>query len=158
MIKDIKELFSVIPNYPGLNIALVDNFALKEEFVRFCNSQEATLYLKDFDNSLDKSLNSEFVKVEKFDFSDKRYNFHSVLYDFVFVCYDVEELPLKEVVKKFYRVIKNAGYLYLFVQNQKVDEVINLLEETNFVSLNVIDSFKDTKVISAQKMHGWMKV
>ena len=158
MIKDIKELFSVIPNYPGLNIALLDGFGVKDEFISFCKSQEATLYIKDFDNSLDKSLNSEFVKVEKFDFSDKRYNFHSVLYDFVFVCYDVEELPLKEVVKKFYRVIKNAGYLYLFVQNQKVDEVINLLEETNFVSLNVIDSFKDTKVISAQKMHGWMKV
>ena len=107
---------------------------------------------------MDKSLNSDFIKIEKFDFSDKRYNLHSVLYDFVFVCYDVKELPLKEVVKKFYRVIKNAGYLYLFFYFKNVDEVINLLEETNFVSVNVIDSFNDTKVISAQKMHGWMKV
>jgi len=60
--------------------------------------------------------------------------------------------------KKFYRVIKNAGYLYLFVKDNDVQNTIELLEETNFVSVNVIDSFKDTKVISAQKMHGWMKV
>ena len=158
MIKDIKELFSVIPNYPGLNIALVDGFDLKDEFVSFCKSQEATLYLKDFDKSLDKGLEDEFVKVEKFDFSDKRYNLHSVLYDFAFVCCDVNELPLGEIAKKFYRVIKNAGYLYLFVKDDDVQNVIKLLEETNFVSVNVIDSFKDINVISAQKMHGWMKV
>ena len=158
MIKDIKELFSVIPNYPGLNITLVDVFGLKEEFINFCKSQEATLYLKDFDNTLDKSIEDEFVKVDKFNFSDKRYNLHSVLYDFAFVCCDVSELPLNEIAKKFYRVIKNAGYLYLFAKDNKVQDVIELLEETNFVSVNVIDSFKDTKVISAQKMHGWMKV
>lgn len=158
MIKDIKELFSVIPNYPGLNIALLDGFGVKEEFISFCKSQEATLYIKDFDNSLDKSLNSDFIKVEKFDFNDKRYNLHSVLYDFVYLCCDIEGLPLDEVAKKFYRVIKNAGYLYLFAKDSDVQNTIKLLEETNFVSLNVIDSFKDTKVISAQKMHGWMRV
>ncbi len=158
MIKNIKELFSVIPNYPGLNIALVDGFDLRDEFISFCKGQEATLYLKDFDKSLDKGLEDEFVKVEKFDFNDKRYNLHSVLYDFAFVCCDINELPLDEIAKKFYRVIKNAGYLYLFIKDKDIQNVIKLLEETNFVSVNVIDSFKDTNIVSAQKMHGWMKV
>jgi len=158
MINDIKEVFEVIPQYPGINIALVDGFGVKDEFIKFSTTNEATLYLKDFDNTLDKSLNSDFVKVEKFSFDDKRYNLHSVLYDFVFVCLEADSLDLSNVLKKFYRTIKNAGYLYLFAKKDKVDTLVSLLEETNFVSVNVIDDYKDTKLISAQKMHGWMKV
>lgn len=158
MINDIKELFSVIPNYPGMNICLVDEFGVKESFIEYCKENEATLYLKNLNDNLDNNLDNDFIKVEKFDFNDKRYNLHSVLYDFTYLCCDVDDDILPEVLKKFYRVIKNAGYLYLFSKDEDVNSLISLLEETNFVSVNVIDTYKDTKVISAQKMHGWMKV
>jgi hypothetical protein len=156
MIKDIKELFEIIPHYPGLNICLVDGFEVKEPFIKYCIDNEATLYLKDLNNSIDKDFENDFIKVERFDFNDKRYNLHSVLYDFVYLCCDIDDALLPEILKKFYRVIKNAGYIYLF--SKDADSLITLLEETNFVSVNVIDNYKDTKVISAQKMHGWMKV
>ncbi len=156
MVKDIKELFELIPNYPGLNICLVDNFDLKESFFELIEKQDAILYIKNFKNEDIKGNN--FIKVERFDFGDKRYNLHSILYDFVFLLIDTQELDLQEVLKKFYRVIKNAGYIYLFAKDNHKEKVMKLLGDTNFVSINDIDTYGESHIISAQKMHGWMKV
>jgi len=157
--KSVKELFSIIPNYPGLNICLVDDgkFDVVDDFISLCEAKEATLYLKDVKSIYQHLQNSDFLKVEKFSFDDKRYNLHSVLYDFIFLCCDIEEKKEIEALKKFYRVLKNAGDIYLFKDNDPSD-IRQMLESVNYVAVNEIDTMGRYHVFSAKKMHGWMKV
>ena len=157
MIKKIDELFDLIPSYPGLNVCLVDGFGILDNFVRFSKDNEITLHIKML-KDVDMLDGGEFIKYEKFDFNDKRYNQHSILYDFVFICMKLDDIDLEEMLRKFYRTIKNAGYIYLFVEPDKKDEIITLLESVNYVSVNEIDRYDSKIIISAQKMHGWMRV
>ncbi len=155
MLKNINELFSLMPKYGGYHMALVDGFGLKGEFIDFANSYEVTLHIKEFN----KDQNDiPFVKYEKFSFEDKRYNPHSVIYDFVYLCLDIEVEKLEEVVKKFYRTLKNAGYIYLFSKSKYAEVAKDILEKSNYLSINEIDDFLGRRVISAQKMHGWKRV
>jgi len=157
--KSINELFSIIPSYPGLNICLVDDgkFGVVEDFIKLCEEKEATLYLKDVKDRYREFKNGDYLKVEKFNFDDKRYNLHSVLYDFVFLCCEIDKDKERDILKKFYRVLKNAGDIYLFSQDEP-DKARGLLESVNFVAVNEIDTFKGHHLICAKKMHGWMKV
>ncbi len=156
MIKSIDELFELLPKYGGYHVALVDEFDQRERFVEFAKEYGVYLHLKEF--ALQKSLKDEYIISEKFSFEDRRYNPHSVIYDYVYLCCDIEIKSLEEVVKKFYRTIKNAGYLYLFAKSDDVSKTISILEESNYVSINDIDEFLGRRVISAQKMHGWKRV
>jgi len=157
--KEIKELFAIIPNYPGLNICLVDDgsFDVCDDFVKLCEEKEATLFLKDLKGRYKDLESSQYLKVEKFDFEDRRYNNHSVLYDFIFLCCDVPKDKRVDVLKKFYRVLKNAGDIYLFFEDDPID-TRELLEGVNYVAVNEIDSMGSRHIVSAKKMHGWMKV
>jgi len=153
----IEELFTVIPLYPGQNICLIPEkqVDISLSLIKFCIENEINLYIKDTEGDL-LSLNcSSFVKVEKFSFKDKRYNRHSILYDFIFFSYSLEDHP--DILKKIYRVTKNAGNIFIFTKSD-TDELTKLLEKINFVAINEIDTFKKTHIISAKKMHGWMKV
>ena len=155
----IKELFNIIPNYPGLNICLVDDgkFDVIDDFISLCKDKEATLYLKDIKERYCEFKNKDYLKVEKFSFDDRRYNNHSVLYDFIFLCCDIQKDKREEVLKKFYRTLKNAGDIYLFFKDEP-SGAKELLESVNYVAVNEIDTFKKHHLICAKKMHGWMKV
>ncbi len=155
--KDIEELFTIIPPYPGQNICFIDNLQMDiiKKLKEFCIKNEINLFIKDMQSSLSVLGKVPFVKVEKFSFDDKRYNPHSILYDFVFLSYELGYS--QDILKKFYRVIKNAGNIFIFTKSDQSD-MIKLLEDINFVAVNQIDTFKDFHIISAKKMHGWMKV
>ena len=153
----IEELFTVIPLYPGQNICLIHDkqVDISPSLIKFCIENEINLYVKDIEGDLLSLSHFPFVKVEKFSFKDKRYNLHSILYDFLFFSYSLEDNH--DILKKIYRVIKNAGNIFIFTKSDP-DELIKLLEKINFVAINEIDTFKKTHIISAKKMHGWMKV
>ncbi len=153
----IEELFTVIPSYPGQNICLIfdKQVDISLSLIKFCIENEINLYIKDIEGNLLSLNRPPFVKVEKFSFKDKRYNLHSVLYDFIFFSYSLEDDP--DILKKIYRVTKNAGNIFIFTKSDP-DELIKLLEKINFVAINEIDTFRKTHIISAKKMHGWMKV
>ncbi len=156
--KDIEELFEIIPNYPAMNLALInDGFLdIKDTFIKFAKEIDASLHIKDTSTALKTKENQ--LLTEPFDFGQKRYNSHSVLYDFLFLAADTETLELEMVLKKIYRVLKNAAHLFLFCKNEDIDKTIKLLETCNYVAINPVDSYKDLMIISAKKMHGWAKV
>jgi len=135
---------------------LIDEGGLgvEDDFVDLSKRLEATLYIKRFDIKEFKNYDNGYIKEEKFDFSDKRYNLHSTLYDFIFLY----QRDIKiETLKNCYRTLKNAGNLFLFCDKDR-GECLELLQESNYVAINDIDEFKDFYIISAKKMHGWMKV
>ena len=99
------------------------------------------------------------VFVREFSFTQDQYNLHQRQYDFVFVCVDVGNVEeLETITKKFYRITKNAGYLFYFSQPTITPTITKILEECNFVAINTIDISKDYDIISAKKMHGWEHV
>ncbi len=156
--KNIDELFEIIPAYPGLEIAYIDDgsFDFRENFIDFAKKTEASLYIKDT-NATQKEKDS-FVTIEPFSFDDKRYTKHSILYDYIFVASNLNDKNIEEILKKLYRVAKNAAHVFLFVANEDMDQIEKFLEDTNFVAINKIDEIEKFQIISAKKMHGWAKV
>ncbi len=156
--KNIDELFEIIPAYPGLEIAYIDDgsFDFRKSFIDFAEKTEASLYIKDT-NASQKERDS-FITVEPFSFDDKRYTKHSILYDYIFVASNLKDKDIEEILKKLYRVAKNSAHVFLFVANEDMDEIKKFLEVTNFVAINDIDKIGKFQIVSAKKMHGWAKV
>jgi len=157
--KNFKLLFDIIPPHPGQNIAIIedsqDNFLLSLK--EFSQKIDATLHVKALGER--EPINTEILKIKTFSFKQSRYNTFSVEYDFLFLCVDISEREdIKTICKKLYRVMKNAGYLFLFVKKDEVERYFELLEDTNYVALNNIEFNEKLDVVVAKKMHGWRKV
>jgi len=157
--KNFKLLFDIIPPHPGQNIAIIENSQdnFLELLKEFSQKIDATLHVKALGER--EIVNSEKLKIKTFSFEQARYNNFSVNYDFLFLCVNISEREdIKTVCKKLYRVMKNAGYLFIFVKKYEVERYFELLEDTNYVALNNIDFDENTDVVIAKKMHGWRKV
>lgn len=157
--KNFKLLFDIIPPHPGQNIAIIEN--LQDNFLlplkEFSQKIDATLHVKTLGER--ENTNTKSLKIKTFSFKQSRYNTFSVNYDFLFLCVDISEREDIEIIcKKLYRVMKNAGYLFLFVKKDDVVRYFKLLEDTNYVALNNIEFDENTDVVIAKKMHGWRKV
>ena len=99
------------------------------------------------------------LHVDEFRFEQKRYNNHAVQYDFIFLCADIDKrTDMLEIANKLYRVLKNAGHVFVLSKKESTYRLIKLFEESNFVAINIISLNSEHDIISAKKMHGWMKV
>lgn len=153
----ISPLFALIPNHPGIFISLIEdeNFECVDELYEYTNSIKATLHVKSLsDKNYNKSLH-----VDEFRLEQQRYNNHAVLYDFVFLCADIEKRgDMLEISNKLYRVLKNAGHVFILTPINSTSKLTETVEESNFVAVNTISLDSQYDIISAKKMHGWMKV
>jgi len=151
----IEPIFELIPNYPGIYIALIEdqNHDEADSLNKFCQNINASLHVKNLSNKkYDKSLH-----VDEFDLVQARYNNNAVQYDFVFVCVEeIENLP--DTANKIYRILKNAGHLFFLCKNELTHKQSKIFENSNFVAINTISLNDEYDIISAKKMHGWMKV
>ena len=151
----IEPVYELIPHYPGVFIALIEdkNHNEADSLNEFCKSIDASLHVKNLSQKqYDKSLH-----VDEFKFEQNRYNNHAVVYDFVFVCAD-EIKDMSQVANKIYRILKNAGHVFLLCKNELTANISEVLENSNFVAVNTISLNGEYDIISAKKMHGWMKV
>jgi len=157
--KNFELLFDVIPNYPGLNISIISEKqdSCVKKLIEFCLEKEANLYIKTTSElNIEKNENTN---VEKFSFKQSRYNKKSLQYDFMFLCIDISDRDdIDEIFKKIYRVMKNAANLFVLCKKEKSQEMMELLEETNYVAINTIELNSDYEIVCAKKMHGWRKV
>ncbi len=153
----IEPLFTLIPNYPGSYIAIIEdeNFDCVDRLAKYAKTIDATLHVKSISNkNYDKAL-----QVDKFSLEQKRYNTHAVQYDFIFLCANVQSREdLEQIANKLYRVMKNAGHLFLLYEKKSEENLTTILQKSNFVALNTITLSDTYDIISAKKMHGWMKV
>ena len=153
----IEPLFALIPNHPGVYISIIEdeNFDCLDELINYANSIEATLHVK----SLNDKNYPESLHVDEFRFEQNRYNNHAVQYDFIFVCANIDKQnDTLDIANKLYRVLKNAGHAFVVCKKESTAKLALTLEESNFVALNTIDLNSEFDVISAKKMHGWMRV
>jgi len=153
----ISPLFDLIPNHPGIFISIIEDecFECVNELVQYANSIEATLHVK----SLSDKNYPESLHVDEFRFEQNRYNNHAVQYDFVFICAAIDtRSDTLDIANKIYRVLKNAGHVFVLSKKESTCKLTKILEESNFVALNTIDLNSQFDVISAKKMHGWMRV
>lgn len=151
----IEPIYELIPNHPGVYICIIEdeNYDEVKSLNQFANNINASLHVKSLSpKKYDKSLH-----VDAFEFEQARYNNHAVLYDFVFVCAkDINNLS--EVANKIYRILKNAGHVFLLCKNELATKQSEVFENSNFVAVNTISLNDEYAIISAKKMHGWMKV
>jgi hypothetical protein len=98
-------------------------------------------------------------RVERLDLAERRYNKHARLYENVFVTVSSETLEndIQDILKKFFRIMKNAAILTLVIERGSplLDRIDTDLEECYFVAINHIDIFDDYDVVTAKKLHGW---
>ncbi|WP_458700036.1 hypothetical protein ACKGJI_09440 [Sulfurospirillum sp. 1307] len=141
--KNFEKIFELIPGYPGSYISLIcpKDFDGIQDLQKFCNSIKATLHVN--------------IINEDFSYEDKKFNKHAVQYDFVFLIDDIEDIM---ITKKIYRILKNAGHTFILCKKDSTCKTFDLLENSNFVALNQIDLDDKHDIISAKKMHGWMRV
>jgi len=151
----IEPVYELIPNYPGIFIAIIEdkNFNEVSNLQEFCKSINASLHVK----NLDQKVYDNSLHVDEFDFDQARYNNHAVQYDFIFIC--AKQIDnLLGVANKIYRILKNAGHVFLLSKKDFTYEQSEILEDSNFVAVNTIALNDEYDIISAKKMHGWMKV
>ena len=151
----IEQVYELIPNHPGIYISIIEdqNYDEVDNLNAFCKTIDASLHVKNLSEKIyDKSLH-----VDKFKFEQERYNNHAVQYDFVFVCAD-EIKDILKVANKLYRILKNAGHIFFLCKKEFTYNQSEIFEDSNFVAINTISLNNEYDIISAKKMHGWMKV
>jgi len=139
----IEPIFTLIPNHPGIYISMIEdeNFDCVDKLKEYAKSIKAILH------------------VNEFNFEEKRYTKHAVQYDFLFICADIyKRNDILEIANKTYRVLKNAGHVFVLSKKESTCRLSNVFENSNFVAINTISLNDEYDVISAKKMHGWMKV
>ena len=151
----IEPLFELIPDYPGMYIAIIEdeNYDEVESLHEFCTNINASLHVK----NLSKKQYDSSLHVDEFEFEQNRYNNHAVQYDFVFICAK-EVNDLLKVANKTYRILKNAGHLFFLCKKEFSAGAFEIFENSNYVAINTINLNDEYDIISAKKMHGWMKV
>lgn len=157
--KSFELLFELIPDHPGLNIALIDDgsYQCEDKLLEFCQSINAKLYIKSLIPR--HYIHNQTLHVEEFNFSQEKYNKQAIQYDFLFICANIKDIKdMSAVANKVYRAIKNAAHLFLAVSKNEPFDFHTILEESNFVALNTIDLNDEVNVISAKKMHGWARI
>ncbi|MDX1808770.1 MAG: hypothetical protein R3331_04480 [Sulfurospirillaceae bacterium] len=156
----IELLLETIPSYPGQNIAIITDGTDEKsilKLIEFSRDIDANLYIKELDST--KLQSDGTVHIEKFSFEDTIYNSKSIQYDFLFLFAKFDDTShFQSIAKKIYRAIKNAANLFVLTNKENSNTLVNILEETNFVAINMISLEDEFDAISAKKMHGWMRV
>ncbi len=164
--KELELLLSIIPNHPltqlfhinDYNISLsndLNDFVKKNEFEYDITTTNED-FLEELNNKIENISNK--TTIHKLDLKQHRYNRHSKIYDFVFVTMDIDKIEdLGLFFKKLHSIIKNSGYLLLFIEKNQnnLPKILQLLEDKLYVAINTIDISTKYEVISAKKMHGW---
>jgi hypothetical protein len=159
--KEIDELLSIIPlGYPSIEI-----FHLSSKDIGLCHRLNQFTKRNCYGYDLEilgeefyKNFKNSDIKKRLFNIDKHRYNRHAKLYDYLFISIDLQEIEnLDLFLKKFYPIIKNGGkVIFIIDKSYDIYSFEEKLIELNFVAVNEIkDTFREHKIISAQKMHGW---
>jgi len=158
-LKNFELLFDLIPHHPGLHLAIIDDgtYECVDSLANFCKDINARLHVKTLTPANYKE--NDTLHVEKFEFTQEKYNKQAIVYDFLFLCAKIENIDdISSIVQKIYRAVKNAAQVYIVVTKGETDILPEILEAQNFVAINTIELNENENIISAKKMHGWTRV
>jgi len=134
-----KELFDISPNMLVLNI---NNGCddIKTEIENVTASHGRIVY-------------KEFSEIEQ-----KRFRLTAREYEYVFLCNCFEKIEnLDRFIKEVYKSCENSGQVILIEkkENNKLQEMIEILDKADFRSTNPIEIFPHYDLVMAKKMHMW---
>jgi hypothetical protein len=161
MLTSIKELFQIISLTPATAIYHFNdsNFLLTQERIEFSTQHACELFVATTNETLFASLESQDIKHRRIYFEQKRYNYQSAKYDYLFVNIDTDALDMEMFLTKCYRIMKNGANIVLFIAPSQEDFYRMKLEELNYVAINSIALNGQTPLaMVAKKMHGWKRV
>ncbi len=164
--KELESLLAIIPNHPMTQLFHVNNNSiyLAQELNNFAKIKEFEYDIVSTNEKFIEELNesienrAEKTTIHKLKIEQHRYNRHSKMYDFAFVTIDINQIEeLGIFLKKLHTIIKNGGYLLLFLDKDEKNmlNILQLLEDKLYVAINTIEISDKYQIISAKKMHGW---
>ena len=163
--EQLLKLLDTIQPSPMLSIAhfsdgaeiiseVLSDYCLQHEYEYLLNCTDRHFY----ENAKLQYGMDEWVKIKSFDLDRASYMTHGRFFDYLFVTCGVADEMREHLIQKSHKVIKNAGYIVIFVakESDSLRETwIELLDMHNFVATSTIDLFEDYNVIISKKMHGW---
>jgi len=161
----IEQLLQIIKPAPLLRIGHFSDEGeiLPASLDRFCQEQGYEYLLNCTTESYYQTMQTE-AKLSKstalkyFSLERPNYMQHGKFYDYLFVSCKIAPRQRAEFLQKAHRVIKNAGLILLFLQDEESSLYTTwstLLEEHYFVATSRIDMGESWSVIISKKMHGW---
>ena len=155
----MEELFSIIPNLPGVRVFCFGEEAQTPALAKYCEERDYYLEIVAFDDATYEALKDLPAKVRRIDETKERYNLRAMVFDTVFVPIDIEKLGDKEqFFRKIYRMMKNAGDIVILITQEQSDALEAFLQELNYVAINPIELADGRVAMTAKKLHGWAKV
>jgi len=161
-IEGIEKLLSIIPkDFPSIEIMHISDKItnISKDINELCQASQYGYDIEVTSQKLCSELKEIYnIDARVFDFDKHRYNRHAKLYDFVFITLNLDDIKdLDNFLKKLYPIIKNSGkVLFILDYNYNIYSLEEILTDKNYVAINEIEAlFKKSRVLSAQKMHGW---
>lgn len=155
----MEELFSIIPDLPGVRVFCFGEETHTPALAKYCEERGCYLEIVVFDDATYEALKDLPAKVRRIDETKERYNLRAMVFDTIFVPIDIEKLADKEqFFRKIYRMMKNAADLIVLIPPEHSETLEAFLQELNYVAINPIELTNGRVAMTAKKMHGWAKV
>ena len=162
----VHELLQILAKKPGQRIVHFSDteHILITHLQTFCQNIDTQYYLyciNETSHALLKPLYSDasHMKIIKFNLKRPRYLIQGIEYDYLFATLDFQTNDKREFLEKCYPIIRTGGNIIILIPNTTVsqrDEWLKILDETYYLSVNIIDNiFDNYDVIVAKRMHGW---
>jgi len=162
----VEELLQILAKKPGQRIVHFtdSNHTLTKHLQHFCQSIDTQYYLYCINDSCYDEVkpiysDASHMKTIKFNLRRPRYLIQGIEYDYLIATLDFNTEDKREFLEKCYPIIRTGGNIIILIENSTAserDEWSTLLEETYYLSVNIIDNiFDDYDVIVAKRMHGW---
>ncbi|MRI59300.1 MAG: hypothetical protein C6H99_07330 [Epsilonproteobacteria bacterium] len=155
----MKELFEIIPKLPAVRVfEFAKDYETSKQLSEFCKAKGHYLEIVAFEDEIYEQIKDLGSKSRRIAQEKERYNQRSMMFDTIFVSYPLQKvLDLEALLRKIYRMTKNAGDIVLYTTPQEQEALERLLEELNYVAINPIE-LQDVVALTAKKLHGWAKV
>ncbi|HFD14435.1 MAG TPA: hypothetical protein ENJ34_03935 [Epsilonproteobacteria bacterium] len=162
----VEELLQILAKKPGQRIVHFSdaNHILTKHLQHFCQNIDTQYYLYCINDSCYDDIkplyaDASHIKTIKFNLRRPRYLIQGIEYDYLLATLDFTQENKREFLEKCYPIIRTGGNIIILIPNStsaQRDEWSTLLEETYYLSVNIIDNiFNDNDVIVAKRMHGW---
>ena len=162
----VEELLQILAKKPGQRIVHFTDkkHILTKHLQDFCQHIDTQYYLYCINDSCYDEIkplyaDASHMKTIKFNLRRPRYLIQGIEYDYLLATIDFTQEDKREFLEKCYPIIRTGGNIIILIPNSTAaqrDEWSTLLEETYYLSVNIIDNiFSDDDVIVAKRMHGW---
>ena len=142
--KSLEFFKSIFENFPHLSILHINND---------CDN------IKTITQEIANNSNGIFTNIEYSEINEENFRIKSRDYEYTIVSNCLNLIENKKLfLSKIYNTLENSAQLLLLIKKDTVDlyELIELLDELNFLNANNVEIFEEYDLIIAKKMRMWV--